>query len=100
MFGIEKINLEISRLWNAVMEVDRVARCAVRDGDVLSKSNKEAHRKIGEQGEAVMAIAKHLGVTFDHELTLDPMVLPQSPPMIRVMVCKKVEPTKAEKGGG
>lgn len=96
MFGISKINLDISLLWNAVMEADKVARTAVRDGDVISKSNKEAHKKIEEQGEAIMAIAKYLGVTFENKYVPDPCFLPRNPPMVRTVVCKPL-PDKSTK---
>ena len=88
MFGINKINLEISRLWNAVMESDKIARCAVKDGDVISKSNQEAHKRIEEQGKAIMAIANYLEVTFEHKRVPDPCQIPHEICTIEIMVCK------------
>jgi hypothetical protein len=42
MFGIEKIKSDISRLQDAVIEADNVARCAIKDGYVISVSANRA----------------------------------------------------------
>jgi hypothetical protein len=100
MFGINQLKLDVSRLWNAVTEADKTARCAVKDNDVISKSNKEAHKLIEEQGRAIMAIANYLEVTFEHKRVPDPIHMPQEIRTIEIMVCKPrpttPNPSKAE----
>jgi len=87
MFGINKIKLDVERLWNTIERVDKTALCALKDGDVISRSNKEAHKLIEEQSRAIYAIARHLGVKFEGKRVPDPSWTVPQPATMEILVC-------------
>ena len=98
MFGINKIKLDISRLWNEIDTIGKTATCALKDGDVRHKVVHEMHQRLEKQEQAILAISNFLEVDFCTENILDPRYLPQPPVTMEVLVCKPRHATDHGKG--
>jgi len=99
MFGIDKIKLDLIRLWNAIERVDKTATCALKDGDVRHEVVHRLNKQVQEQGQAIHALSEYLGVTFTHKSVPDPSMLPPAPIMMEVMVCVPRPSTTGEEKG-